>query len=67
VEIAGAGEVEFFGEDVGLGGVSDGAEFIEDGNGGEDGEGFAGFAEADIGAREPLLEGVFVDGHFGNC
>ena len=65
VEIAGAGEVEFFGEDVLLGGIGDGTEAVEDGDGREGGEGFAGFAKAQFGAGDPLLEGVFIHAHKG--
>jgi hypothetical protein len=62
---AGAGEVEFFGEDIFSRGFGDGTEAIEDGDGGEGGEGFAGLAKAEFGAGDPLLEGVFIHAHDG--
>jgi len=65
MEIAGAGEVEFFGEDVMLRGFGDGTEAIENGDGGEGGEWLAGFAKAQFGAGDPLLEGVFIHAHDG--
>ena len=63
VEIAGAGEVELFGEDIFAGGFGDGTESIENGDGGKGGERFVGFAKAQFGAGDPLLEGVFIHAH----
>ena len=65
VEIARSGEVEFFAEDVILSGFGDGTESIENGDRGEGGERLAGFAKAQLGARDPLLEGVFIHAHDG--
>jgi len=65
VKIAGAGEVEFFGEDVLLRGFGDGTEAIKNGDGGKGGERLAGFAKAQFGAGDPLLEGVFIHAHDG--
>jgi hypothetical protein len=45
VEVASASKVEFLGEDVGLGGIGDGAEFVEERDRGERSERFAGFSE----------------------
>ena len=65
VEVAGFGEVELFGENIVLGGFGDGTEAVEDGDGSERGERLAGFAKAQFGAGDPLLEGVFVHAHDG--
>ena len=65
MEIARSGEVEFFGEDVILSGFGDGTKSIENGDGGEGGERFAGFAKAQFGTGDPLLEGVFIHAHDG--